>query len=562
MWMQDHCFRVFGSTITQALPDKFTFPYSYEPHCIAVAAVSDIQDLLEKTELWDHDFGIEEIKPHSLGKMFGVLVVKNKEGQLGYLAAYSGKINGSIPGNNFVPAIRDYTQDVHFVSESKKLEVLTAEIEAILKDEQYIELKRRLTEIESERDHRVANENKKLKKYKAERKQNRKDQSLILKADAYKKLLDRHTQESINDQFGYKELVVYLQDKVDRIKLQYDVYHNQVLQLKSLRQKTSFALQDWIFEQYAFLSYNGSTKNVKDLFKFVLPQMPPSGAGDCAAPKLLHYAFRCEYTPIALAEFWWGKSPNTTVRKHKYYYPACRGKCKPILDFMLDGMPMDPNPLLDIFAETKELDIIFEDKDVIVLHKPDGILSVPGKEVTDSVQERLIKMYPDATGPMIVHRLDMATSGLLVAAKTKEAHKHLQDQFKKKQVKKRYIAVLDGRIDGESGYINLPLRVDLDNRPSQLVCYDHGKVSRTKWEVVDRSPNRTTVHFYPITGRTHQLRVHAAHHMGLDTPIVGDMLYGKLARRLYLHAETLSFIHPAKGVEVSFQVDPDFPELG
>ena len=259
-----------------------------------------------------------------------------------------------------------------------------------------------------------------------------------------------------------------------------------------------------------------------------------------------------------MAEFWWGISPNSEIRKHKNYYPACQGRCKPILNHMLDSIEMDDNLLLENGSEKQKLEIIFEDDAIIIVNKPAEFLSVPGKEITDSVYTRIKEKYPNATGPIIVHRLDMSTSGILILTKTKEANKILQSQFIKRTIKKRYIALLDGNLSENSGTINLPLRLDVDDRPRQLVDFTYGKNAKTKWEVIERKDNKTRVHFYPITGRTHQLRVHAAHKNGLNAPIIGDDLYGKKENRLHLHAEFIEFSHPSTNKKMSFTIAPNF----
>jgi tRNA pseudouridine32 synthase/23S rRNA pseudouridine746 synthase len=285
---------------------------------------------------------------------------------------------------------------------------------------------------------------------------------------------------------------------------------------------------------------------------------PPAGSGECAAPKLLQYAFANHLKPIAMAEFWWGISPSAAVRQHKNYYPACQGRCKPILTHMLEGTAMDANLLLENLSEKQVLEIIYEDDVLIVVNKPAEFLSVPGKDIKDSVYTRIKEKYPAATGPLIVHRLDMSTSGILLLTKTKEANKVLQHQFINRTIKKRYVALLDGSLAENSGKINLPLRVDLDDRPKQLVDFTHGKPAETNWKTIYKENGKTRVHFYPITGRTHQLRMHAAHKDGLNTPIVGDDLYGTKENRLHLHAEFIEFLHPTTAKKMSFTVAAAF----
>ena len=272
----------------------------------------------------------------------------------------------------------------------------------------------------------------------------------------------------------------------------------------------------------------------------------------------MHYAYENKLKPIALAEFWWGTSPKSEIKAHGNFYPACRGKCEPILGHMLKGLAVDDNPMLENPAVGKSLPIVFEDEHIIVVNKPTEFLSVPGKTISDSVYTRIQHQYPTATGPLIIHRLDMSTSGILLLAKTKKAHKYLQYQFIHRTVKKTYIALLDGNLEHDSGMIDLPLRVDIDDRPRQLVCYEHGKPAQTEWKVLARENGKTRVQFHPITGRTHQLRVHAAHHAGLGTPIMGDDLYGSKSNRLHLHAASLTFRHPETKEEITVEATPKF----
>ena len=259
-----------------------------------------------------------------------------------------------------------------------------------------------------------------------------------------------------------------------------------------------------------------------------------------------------------MAEFWWGTPPKSEVRKHAHYYPACRGKCEPILKHMLQDVIMDDNPMEKNFAKDKVITTIYEDEYFLAINKPPELLSVPGIKVQDSVYTRMQFKYPDATGPLTVHRLDMNTSGLMLIAKTKEVHKLLQGQFIRRKVKKEYIALLDGIVEDDNGKISLPLRVDLEDRPRQLVCYEHGKKADTEWEVISRKNNITRIKFYPITGRTHQLRVHAAHPKGIGIAILGDDLYGTKGERLYLHAAKITFSHPISREKMTLEAPIEF----
>ncbi len=566
---QNSCFTHFKSPIENIeLPTVFTFPFYYDPHPIALQAAKELQHKIEKEIQWNHDFGLNDQsipKVHAqkseltLGKMFGVLVVKNKQGQLGYLSAFSGKLEEENLGNIFVPSIYNRFDDQdYFCIESEKLDKLSKQIDKLSADPKLIQAKENYQSKKKEFAEILHAERAIAKKKSKARKHVRNQVASEMDPNDYKILHDNHVQKSINEKFYYKAYEEHLSKKLAKHKSVFDNLNDEIIALKEERKAKSIKVQQWLFDQYNFLNSKGNSKNVVELFKGRIPDIPPSGAGDCAAPKLIQYAYQNEYELIALAEFWWGKAPNSKVRKHKNYYPACRGKCEPILNFMLEGINVSPNPLLNNPAFGKKLETIYEDEHLVFINKPAEFLSVPGKFITDSVQERMLKKYPNATGPLIVHRLDMSTSGLLVVAKSKDVHKVVQDYFKRKKIKKRYVALLDGIIKEDQGFIDLPLRLDIDNRPFQLVCYEYGKSCRTKFEVIERYKTTTKVYFYPITGRTHQLRVHAAHRDGLATPIVGDDLYGIKKDRLHLHAESIAFEHPITKKLLEVQVDAEF----
>jgi tRNA pseudouridine32 synthase/23S rRNA pseudouridine746 synthase len=319
-------------------------------------------------------------------------------------------------------------------------------------------------------------------------------------------------------------------------------------------------LQTWLFHQYQLLNAHGETKDLVDIWQsyYSRPKLrtkfplPPGGTGDCCAPKLLQYAYQHHLKPVCMAEFWWGESTKEELRQHLHYYPACRGKCKPILTWMLQGLDVDPNPELQGVAHL-ELNTVYEDNDIVVVDKPSGMLSVPGRIDDYSVETVMRQRYPDA---MIVHRLDMGTSGLLIVAKSSEAYHPLQEQFIKHQVKKKYVAMLEGRGKKEEvrGIISLPLRPDPMNRPRQMVDMEHGKRAVTDYEFI--SPD--IVALYPQTGRTHQLRIHCASPDGLGRPIVGDELYGTKADRLMLHAAEIWFMHPKTQEPMHLVSQPPF----
>ena len=335
-------------------------------------------------------------------------------------------------------------------------------------------------------------------------------------------------------------------------------YEEELHRLKQERKTRSAALQLKLFRQFRMQNALGEEKDLCELFAPTPQRIPPAGAGECAAPKLLQYAYLHQLHPLAMAEFWWGDSPVTEIRKHGHYYPACKGKCAPILTFMLQGLDVEENPLTKDKHTGWSPDIVYEDEDLLVVNKPAGILSVPGKEGGRSLIERIRDLYPDAQEWQAVHRLDMATSGLLLFAKNKRTYQHLQAQFKNKTVKKRYVAWLDGIVPSDSGSISLPLCPDWMNRPRQMVNHTDGKPAQTRYEVLCRTEKQTRIAFYPLTGRTHQLRVHAASVEGLNAPITGDELYGTKSDRLYLHAESIEFVHPRTGKRIHIEKSAPF----
>lgn len=369
------------------------------------------------------------------------------------------------------------------------------------------------------------------------------EEELIRQSLADKRLLRHTTQE-------YRQQMEALSARIAD-------FEQRIEGLKKERREKSAALQEVLFSRYAFLNRHGRSKSLGAIFRDTVYGKPPAAAGECATPKLLQYAFRQGYKPLAMAEFWWGASPRSEIRKHGHFYPACTGKCEPILKHMLEDIPLEENPLLQNQGSDQVLQVVYEDDHFVVIDKPAGLLSVPGIHIQDSVYSRLKTLWLNRE-PLIIHRLDMATSGLLVVARTREAHRHIQRQFLKRTVVKRYSALLSGELTETGGEIHLPLRGDFDDRPRQLVCFEHGKKAVTRWELISTQNGRSKVHFYPLTGRTHQLRMHAAHPLGLNTPIAGDDLYGSVADRLYLHAACLEFTHPKTGERLRFEVKEAF----
>lgn len=540
------------------LPEKFTFPFYYEPHPLAKLAAGELQEYLSTLEL-DHNFGLDAEKEGLvIGKMFGVLVVENEAGELGYLSAVSGKLANSNLHEKFVPPVFDMlTTDGFFGKGMQVLNQLNSEVELSENSADLISLKNDLQKLKDQAEAEISASKLALKNSKRQR-QEKRESAQHLSESEYEALIEELKYESLKGQYFHKDLVKKWKASIDESQLKYDAFVAEINVLKNERRERSAKLQNQLFEQYNFLNAQDEERNVLDIFKPTASVLPPAGAGECAAPKLLQYAYLNRLKPICMAEFWWGASPKSEVRIHGHFYPACRGKCEPILGHMLKGLKVDDNPMLVNPAFGKTLPIVFEDDYIVIVNKPAEFLSVPGISINDSVQTRLKEMYPNATGPLLVHRLDMSTSGLLLAAKDERIHKHLQSQFIRRKVKKRYLALLEGEVNGENGIIDLPLRVDLDDRPRQLVCYEHGKSAQTEWEVIERKDGKTRIRFYPITGRTHQLRVHSAHPLGLKAPIVGDDLYGQRSSRLHLHAEWLEFTHPFTKERIEFSVEAEF----
>ncbi|KOS07525.1 pseudouridine synthase [Flavobacterium akiainvivens] len=541
-----------------ALPEKFTFPFYYEPHPLSVVAAGKLKHYLETQTGFDHNFGLDkDAEGLAIGKMFGVLIVQDNQGKTGYLCAFSGKLADSNHHPMFVPPVFDMlVEDSFFLKEQYILNDINQQVKDIESDDKYIALKAEYEQLAKQSEKEINDFKKYLKTNKQDRKKQRQEQKEILSEADYATFEALMIKHSLHDKHRFNVLYKDWEDKLNTLHTNMAHFDNRVEQLKQERKEKSNALQQQLFEQYSFLNQSGQTKSLHAIFSETVFGRPPSAAGECATPKLLQYAFLNNLIPLAMAEFWWGASPKSEIRLHGQFYPACTGKCKPILAHMLQGITLDDDPLLINPGEGKELDIIYEDDYFVVVNKPNDLLSVPGINISDSVYTRLKFAFKDIE-PLIIHRLDMATSGLLVVAKTKEAHKDIQRQFLKRAVTKRYTALLSKIVEGE-GEINLPLRVDLDDRPRQVVCFEYGKKALTKWKAIEHINGTTKIHFWPLTGRTHQLRMHAAHEMGLNAPIVGDDLYGTSAERLYLHAAYLEFVHPITKQLMQFEVKEGF----
>ena len=596
-----------------ALPEKFTYPFHYTPHPLCVLAAEEVKEYIASRKEWQEEL--------ASGKMFGVLIVQtdngitnNEENQIGYLAAFSGNLDGKNLHPYFVPPVYDLLQPEGFFKiEEEQISAINIRIRELENSGSYLDSKEKW-KIETEQAKAVLNQAKAELKMAKEAREIRRQSSPELSGEEQASLI----RESQYQTAEYKRLEKKWKKRLEELETEVRHFDIEIERLKTERKERSAALQRKLFEQFRMLNAQGEVKDLYTIFEQTVQKVPPAGAGECALPKLLQYAYLHQLKPLAMAEFWWGDSPKNEIRHHGYYYPSCKGKCEPILQHMLQGLEVDENPLLNPIHEEEELEIVFEDEWLLVINKPAGMLSVPGKaEDRDSVYHRLKKKYPEATGPMIVHRLDMATSGLLLVAKTKEVHRDLQAQFANRSIKKRYVAVLDGVIikteketkpiaekailiaketvstkktakaerTGNTGRIELPLCLNPLDRPRQMVSSEHGKEAITEYQIIseseritsesentfnesnridesERSINEsrkyTRIVFYPLTGRTHQLRVHAAHPEGLGCPILGDELYGKKADRLYLHAEYIEFRHPIYGNILCIQKEADF----
>ncbi len=529
----------------------FPNPFSNVPHPLAQRAALALQHQLTCSNPWRHDFDAP-----GGGKMFGVLVVRGANGEIGYLAAFSGMLGGEWEWPAFVPPLFNQQHLDSFMPQGEtRLAAYEAQIKALQSDPELARLREQLALLQQQCDSELLTLVARHKQRKAARRALRdqlspgEEREARLVKLSFESQQDRRELRACRDE--WRARLAALQERVALIE-------QQVAELKQQRSRLSNRLHRQLFNAYRLTNRLGEEKTVARFFE---RRLPPGGSGDCAAPKLLQYAHQQGLMPLAMAEFWWGASPTGRVRHHGHYYPACRGKCHPILPFMLKGLNLQPRVIsAQPFHDSAAPEVLYEDDELLVINKPAGLLSVPGKETRDSVQRRLQQRYPDHDGLLLVHRLDMSTSGLLLVAKHRIIHKALQQQFIKRTVEKRYVALLSKRLpeftdegaELNSGTIELPLRVDVDDRPRQMVCFLHGKPAVTHWEVIARHEESTRVYFYPHTGRTHQLRLHAAHQAGLNAPIYGDELYGKSVERLLLHAERLCFDHPVtnKRIEV------------
>ncbi|MDR0988008.1 MAG: RNA pseudouridine synthase [Prevotellaceae bacterium] len=526
------------------LPQRFTNPFGYRPHPLCLRAAGELQRFLTGQRAW-HD----ELQR---GKMFGVLVVENREGIVGFLAAFSGTLQGSNTHPYFVPPVYDLLRpEGFFRTEEAEISALNRHIQALEADENYRRAQAGLHEACTRARAELDALKLELQIAKRRRHEQRRQP---LTPDGQAALDD----ESRHLRASYKRTEQQQRARLAEQQARFEELHAPIEALKQLRKERSARLQRRLFEQFRFLNFQGEAKDLCRLFDEATHRLPPAGAGECAAPRLLQEAARQGWKPLAMAEFWWGDSPVGELRRHGYFYPACKGKCEPILAHMLGGLELEAPVVGGSTQAAEPPAILYEDAHLLVVCKPAGMLSVPGRGGAESLTGYLQRTHPALHSLLPVHRLDMDTSGLLVLAKSPQVHRLLQRQFARHQVEKRYVALLEGAPEQDEGEVALPLASDWLDRPRQRVDETDGKPSLTRYRVLERAEETTRVAFFPLTGRTHQLRVHAAHPLGLNAPILGDALYGRRSDRLYLHAERLCFTHPISGERLCVECQAPF----
>lgn len=528
-------------------PEKFTYPFCYEPHPLCRLAADEVQRHIRESGLLPEDGGE--------GKMFGVLVVEHGGGDteasgrgLGFLAAYSGLLAGRNDWPWFVPPVFDAQQpDGHFKRTEAHISAINAEIEALRNSREYAEALETMHRHDAEAAATIEFLRRTAAEKKAQRDARRAEPRPITPEEA---TAMEHESQHIKAEL--RRVRKRMEERHTADEAPVKAVKERINTLKKQRHDMSDALQQWLFSQYRMLNARGEERDLCDIFRDTVHHTPPAGAGDCCAPKLLQYAYSHGLHPVCMAEFWWGGTPRTEIRRHLHYYPACRGKCLPILTHMMQGLDVDNNPLAA--DNGKQMEIIYEDEWLAVTVKPEGMLSVPGKEERSSVAELMRRHWGKEGEALVAHRLDMDTSGLLLVARNAGICTQLQGQFARREVQKEYTALLDGvPRRPRHGTISLPLCPDIMDRPRQTVSHEHGKEAVTDYDIIATDGRHTLIRLTPHTGRTHQLRVHCAHSEGLDCPIHGDALYGQRAERLCLHAARITFTHPVTGKRMTFE---------
>ena len=538
------CFHPLNTVLKR--PEKLNNPFGYIPSPLCRLAAAETQRYIQSNTIW-----LDEL---SKGKMFGVLVVEDRNGHLGFLAAYSGLLACRNDWEWFVPPIFDFQQpDGYFKKEEAVISHINRQLTDLQESDEWRLTHQQMESIRKTQDAELKAYRQLMAEAKAKRHLVR--ASLNMHPEQKQSIEAKLTRESQTMKADLKRLKKEHAEQMAESIARIEEMHEKANLLKHERKQRSDALQRWLFSHFVVLNARGEKQHLLHIFADTKTPIPPSGAGDCCAPKLLQYAYIHQLRPLSIAEFWWGASPVGSLRNHLSYYPACRGKCLPILTYMLQGIDVEENPWEKQTGEKPE--IIYEDQWLMVVNKPAGMLSIPGKSDNWSVWSFVREHCPEATGPLLVHRLDMATSGLLLAAKTKQIHQDLQAQFHHRTVEKRYVAMLEKPLPGNiptEGIINLPLSADPMDRPRQRVDLAQGKPAITYYKTTDGQ----RVVLWPKTGRTHQLRVHCAHPDGLCCPIKGDTLYGSPSSRLFLHAESITITHPVRGERMTFEAKAPF----
>jgi tRNA pseudouridine32 synthase/23S rRNA pseudouridine746 synthase len=528
---------LFPSDISVDVPERFTDPFRYSPHpLVGIAADMLMHRISDSKELTAY---------FSEGKMLGVLVVSDNTGRIGYLSAFSGNVAGKSHIDGFVPPIFDLLDPSgHFKLKEAEITSINTSITFMENSHQLNNLRMSLSDAERERDEEIGLIKTRMAISKRERDEMRRgteDSSQLAEL----------IRESQFEKAELRRLKLGWEEKIRSIKEGLQAIEEEIRTMKKRRAELSDALQKWIFSQYIVHNALGESARIGEVFK-ALGLVPPGGTGECAAPKLLEHAYRNSLKPLAMGEFWFGKSPETAVRTQGHFYPSCTSKCGPLLGYMLKGLAIRP----DNDQVQGSVEIIFEDEHIIAVSKPSGMPSVPGLGGRESLEEWLCRFYDQKIHS--VHRLDMDTSGMILFTKNPESAIALQRQFEEHTISKTYKARLSETSDakalkaGDKGEIHLALSADYDERPRQKVVPQQGKTAITVYEVTAvMDDGSIDIVFHPHTGRTHQLRVHSAHCLGLGHPIVGDLLYGgSSASRLYLHAFEISFIHPTTGARM------------
>ena len=540
---------LFESTAERPL--TMNDPFCYEPHPLCREAAEAVKAHLRALPDW-----ADEV---SQGKMFGVLVCEDSEGRLGFLAAYSGQILGRSDWPWFVPAVFDYLQpEGYFKQEEARITAMNRRIGALDSSSDLVSARGHLEQLRGQAEREIDDYKEMMREAKARREEARQrlggasaaEPPTTVGGEELAPGAEALIRESQHQKAELRRMKQRWRERIAEVEARLEAMESEIRALRRERHERSDALQHWLFDQFVMLNANGEGRSLTDIFATTPQRVPPAGSGECCAPKLLQYAYQHGLRPLQIAEFWQGRSPRMEIRHDGQFYTACRGKCLPILSWMLGEVGSGRTTSSD------GLRVVDADDAIIVVDKPSGLLSVPGRTGAASVEELLRERYGEV---YMVHRLDMDTSGLMVVARTRAAYHDLQRQFLLRTVHKEYVALLDGTVRA-GGTVSLPLRPDLTDRPRQLVDPDHGKEATTDYVPVSRrTDGRTLIRLTPHTGRTHQLRVHCAHALGLATPIVGDALYGRpSASRLCLHAALLRFVHPATGKPVEYASEAAF----